>query len=171
MKINIKLFFINMIATFFYSGYSKKAPGTMGSLFAVIAYLLLMNIFNRQELIFITVGIFFIGWYCCSYLVKNLNNTDPQIIVIDEVIGIFITMTMVPIIYTSYPYDLIFAGLSFVLFRFFDIAKPFPVSWADTKVKGGLGVMLDDVFAGFLAGFTIWIGVGIHRILINYNLF
>ncbi len=163
MKNNIKLFTTKAIGTFFFSGLSPKAPGTVGSLFAVLFYLILNNYLSHEWMIVSSFIIFFIGWYCSHYLVTALNNKDPQIIVIDEVVGIFITMNMLPISYLEEEYALLFSLISFAAFRLFDITKPFPVSWADKKVKGGLGVMLDDVFAGFLAGFSIWIGIAIYN--------
>ncbi len=165
MKGNINFFLAKIWATFFFLGLFPRAPGTVGSLGAVVAYLALLPICDRTLLWIATGGVFLTGWACCSFLVKKLNNSDPQIIVIDEVVGIFITFSMLPLSYMDYPYDLFFMSLGFVMFRIFDILKPFPVFWADSKVKGGLGVMLDDVLAGLYAGFTIWIGIALWNTL------
>jgi phosphatidylglycerophosphatase A len=88
---------------------------------------------------------FIIGWvFTARYLRNEPNTADPQWIVIDEVVGLWITLSVVPL-------NIIWYAVGFALFRLFDIVKPWPVSWADQKVPGALGIMLDDVLAGLYA--------------------
>lgn len=140
---------IKLISTWFYSGLSPKAPGTCGSLAALpFVYALAwwggVNAVAVFALVVSVVGVFVADVYA-----KSLGQADPGQIVIDEVAGQAITLLAAG---TSLP--LFVAG--FGLFRLFDIVKPWPVSWADTKVHGGLGIMLDDILAGIIGGAVLW---------------
>lgn len=138
---------ILFFATWFFSGFIPFAPGTWGSLaalpFAAVAY---------------SLGPYF---YCLSLALififsipisgaasKILKTHDASSIVIDEVAGIFITLFLIPISWTS-----IIAG--FILFRIFDIIKPFPIGLIDRKVKGGTGIVLDDIMAGIYSNICL----------------
>jgi phosphatidylglycerophosphatase A len=122
------------------SGLAPKAPGTAGTLLAVP---LCMALQNLSLMIYgvITVIITVAGIYVCSYSIVKLGEHDHPAIVIDEIAGYLITMLAVP-----QGWEWLLAG--FVLFRFFDVLKPWPISWLDKNVKGGLGIMVDDVVAG-----------------------
>ena len=85
--------------------------------------------------------LFAAGWWASSEVVERGGGGDPSYIVVDEVTGQLIALSVVPA-------DPLYYALAFLGFRFFDIVKPWPISWAERKVKGGLGVMLDDVLAG-----------------------
>ncbi len=128
------------LATGFGSGYAPKAPGTFGTLVAVPLYLFMQPL-PLPWYLFITVFVSLSGIWICRQADQHFGGHDNQRIVWDEIAGYLITMAMAPS-----GWGWVLAG--FLLFRFFDILKPWPVSWADKKVQGGLGVMLDDIIAG-----------------------
>ena len=134
---------IIFLATGCYSGYAPKAPGTVGTLVALIPFFFLQQLTNMAYAIIVVIAIL-LGIVLCQMADKLMQTHDNKAIVWDEFCGLWITLFMVPAGW----YWLI-AG--FVLFRFFDIIKPFPISWLDRKVSGGLGVMLDDIVAGLFA--------------------
>lgn len=129
-----------LIATGFYSGYLPKAPGTWGSLVGVLLVFLL-HALSLQIYLSVIAGLFIVGSFVAGEAEKILDNRDPGVVVIDEIVGMLITMIAVPIT----PLTMV---LGFILFRVFDIAKPFPVNFFDQHFHGGLGIMLDDVVAG-----------------------
>ncbi len=135
---------LHLLSLGFGSGLSPHAPGTMGTLVAVPMYLLL----GRLDLIIylmVILGGFILGVYVCNYTSKALGVHDHSGIVWDEIIGYWITMIAVP----ALTWEWILAG--FVLFRLFDIIKPWPVNIADKHLRGGFGIMIDDVLAGLYA--------------------
>lgn len=127
----------------FGSGLAPKMPGTMGTLIGVVLFILL-PVLDWKIYIGIVSLAFIVGVFLCDYTAKALNVHDHPGIVWDEIVGYFITMFMVP---KSWLWILV----GFVLFRIFDILKPWPISLADKKVHGGFGIMLDDVIAGAFA--------------------
>jgi phosphatidylglycerophosphatase A len=129
-----------LIATGFYSGYLPRAPGTWGSLVGLLLFLLLHTL-NVPVYLAVTAGLFVLGSFVAGEAEKILDTRDPGVVVIDEIVGILITMIAVPVT----PLTLL---LGFILFRIFDVLKPFPVNFFDKKFHGGLGIMLDDVMAG-----------------------
>lgn len=133
-----------VVATWFGAGLSPKAPGTVGSLFSLALWAPLV-LFEAPwwSRLGAAVVVFIVGVVASNIVVKE-RGEDPQVIVIDEVAGMGITLLFAP------PSVSVLA-LGFVCFRVFDIWKPWPVSWADQKVGGGFGVMLDDVVAGVYA--------------------
>ena len=128
------------LAVGFGSGLSPIAPGTAGTLIAVpLVYLL-----QQQSLLvyaLVTAIILFTGSWVCGYASEKLAVHDHSGIVYDEIAGFLITMFMIP------P-DLYLLLTGFVLFRFFDAVKPWPISWIDKNIHGGFGIMIDDVVAG-----------------------
>ncbi len=128
------------IATGFGSGFSPRAPGTVGTLVALLPWLWLRTLPLPYYLAAV-VSAFAIGIWASNWVIRQSGVHDPQIVVWDEFVGLWIALTAAP---TGWPWML--AG--FALFRLFDIWKPWPVRWADRRVQGGLGVMLDDVLAG-----------------------
>ncbi len=145
------------VATFGGSGLSPKAPGTCGSLAALPFGALLLWLGGSELLLFSAAIVFFLGWYVSDGIARqeggnpvNSNLSDPQFIVIDEVAGQFIALCAAGLNFWDF-------ALAFALFRFFDITKPFPASWADSKVPGGLGIMLDDIFAGTYAFMALYV--------------
>jgi phosphatidylglycerophosphatase A len=135
---------VHFLSLGFGSGLSPYAPGTMGTLVAIPLYLLLSPLALWSYLIVVVTG-FVCGIYLCDKTSKALGVHDHSGIVWDEFIGYWITMIAIP----ALTWQWILAG--FVLFRFFDIVKPWPVKLADKRVAGGFGIMLDDVLAGLYA--------------------
>jgi phosphatidylglycerophosphatase A len=125
------------------SGLSPKAPGTAGTLLTVpLVYFL-----QQQSLLIYllaTLSVLVTGSWICGYAANKLQVHDHAAIVYDEVAGFLITMFMVPA-----GWYWMLSG--FVLFRFFDAVKPWPISWFDQNVDGGFGIMLDDVIAGLVS--------------------
>jgi len=134
---------VHFLAFGFGAGLSPKAPGTMGTLVAVPLFLLLAYLPVYAYLALITAA-FLVGIYLCGRTASDLGVHDHGGIVWDEFVGYWITMILVPVTWYW-----VLAG--FVLFRVFDILKPFPIGWLDKKVGGGLGIMIDDVLAGVYA--------------------
>jgi len=134
---------INFLALGFGSGLSPKAPGTMGTLASIPIYLAIANL-EIQYYIAVCFVVSAVGIAICGYTAKFLNTHDHPGIVWDEFAGFFIAMIAVTASWTN-------ILLGFVLFRIFDIFKPWPISWLDRRVSGGLGIMLDDIVAGIFA--------------------
>jgi phosphatidylglycerophosphatase A len=139
---------IHLLALGFGTGCVPKMPGTIGTLVGILFYLPLVYLSSAYSswtvYIVVTIALFLSGIWLCEVTANHLGVHDHGGIVWDEIVGFLITMTMVP------P-DWRFVVLGFVLFRLFDIWKPWPISWLDRKVSGGLGIMLDDVLAGIYA--------------------
>ncbi|WP_100960998.1 phosphatidylglycerophosphatase A [Helicobacter pylori] len=132
--------------TLFFSGYSKKAPGTIGSLVALLLGLPVL-IFSANTLF---LGAIFVGLIAIAQIDKEEEETkrhDSSYIVIDELVGMWLAMAIS---------GLSLAGvvLSFIFFRIYDITKPSLIGKIDKEVKGGLGVVADDALAGVLAGLS-----------------
>ncbi|MFP5520263.1 MAG: phosphatidylglycerophosphatase A [Bdellovibrionia bacterium] len=140
---------VQLFVTFGGLGRLPKAPGTWGSLgaLALVIPLSSLGIFVYMG---ITVALLIGGILACEYYEAQTGNHDQGHIVIDEVVGILITMTWLPITWQS-------LLIGFVLFRVLDIWKPFPIGYLDRRVQGGLGVMIDDVFAGVIASIIMQI--------------
>jgi phosphatidylglycerophosphatase A len=134
---------IHFFAYGFGSGAVPKAPGTAGTLVAVIMYLLLPQI---SPLIYVSLLLisFVFGVWICGKTAHDIGIKDPSGIVWDEFVGYWITMFMAPS-------GWIWVIIGFVLFRLLDIVKPWPIKWADKQIGGGMGIMLDDVLAGIMA--------------------
>lgn len=129
-----------LLAFGFGSGLSRIMPGTMGTLAAILPFLLIaQSPWWLYAIILIVTGVW--GIQLCGYAADKLGVHDHPGIVWDEFVGFWLTMFLVPVSWTN-------LILGFVLFRFFDMAKPWPISIADKKVHGGFGIMLDDVLAG-----------------------
>lgn len=135
------------IATFFGIGSLPKAPGTWATLAALpVAYVFLK--LGPLPYMVLTFLLLIVGIIACDILEKSRSSHDDGDLVIDEVVGLLITMTWLPITWQSFV-------LGFFLFRILDIFKPFPINLLDKRIKGGLGVMLDDVAAGIIANVVL----------------
>ncbi|WP_394129576.1 phosphatidylglycerophosphatase A [Shewanella maritima] len=134
---------IHFLALGFGSGLAAKAPGTFGTVAAIPVFLLLAQLSLPMYLLATFISIV-IGIYICDKAAKDMQVHDHGAIVWDEVAGLLITLIAVP---AGWQWLL----LGFVLFRFFDILKPWPIKWLDAKVHGGFGIMIDDVLAGIFA--------------------
>lgn len=132
------------IASGFGAGLSPLAPGTVGSAVALLPWFWLRDL-APTAYFGVVLAVFALGVWLSQLLVTRLRVEDPGWIVIDEFVGQWLALAFAP------PgWFWLIAG--FLLFRLFDVWKPWPVSWADRRVGGGLGVMLDDALAGALAG-------------------
>jgi len=131
------------LATGMYSGYIPFAPGTWGSALALLPWYFCRNL-GFLNYLFLLVFLFILGFFTAGSAEKIMNQPDPGCIVIDEILGIFITLALAP----NHPAAWL---TGFILFRFFDVVKPFPISWLDTHLHGGIGIMVDDVVAGVYA--------------------
>jgi len=124
------------------------APGTFGSIFAWIAFILISHFVN---MLILTIVIIILSIWVCEKVSKDLFEKDHKSIVIDELAGMWVAL--LPVIYfaSSQNERIAYAILALVFFRFFDILKPFPVSYFDQKYKNGFGIVFDDIIAGILA--------------------
>jgi phosphatidylglycerophosphatase A len=132
------------IATFFGTGLLPLAPGTWASAAALPFGWIISDLGGWPALLVAAVIAALVGWWASARYVGQTGREDPSEIVIDEVAAQWLALTVVPMTFLGY-----FAA--FFVFRLFDTLKPWPASWADREVEGGLGVMLDDVFAGIYA--------------------
>jgi len=139
------------IATGAYSGYLPVAPGTWGSAVGVLLWLLIGRL-EAIPYLSVTGILFVVGVFSAGAVEKIVDRPDPSIVVIDEIVGQLIALSLVP----AHPAA---ALAGFLLFRFFDIVKPFPAGWIDGHLHGGLGVMLDDVVAGLYALIVLQLGL------------
>lgn len=137
---------IHFLALGFGSGLIKPAPGTWGTLAAIPVYLILMSLISPSSYLYFAVILisFIVGIYLCGKTAADAGVHDHGAIVWDEIVGFMITMMIVPPIWQN-------IILGFVLFRLFDILKPWPIKLLDTHVGGGFGIMIDDVLAGLFA--------------------
>ena len=142
----------SIFVTFFGIGKIKKIPGTFASLATTLLLFFLFHILNVSPniILFAVIIIFLISLYAVNIFIKDLSNKDPKEVVIDEVIGQTIPLYLYEVSH-NVPKDfndaLKFYLIIFILFRFFDIAKPFPVNYFDKNFKNSFGVIMDDVVA------------------------
>lgn len=144
-----------LFLTFFGSGLSPKAPGTAGSLAALIVGILIIYTLGTSTLFMLTFVITIIAIFEINKYEIATDSHDNSEIVIDEVSGMWIAMLLTNSVLTgTNSFTIVIIGyiLSFVFFRLFDIYKPSTIGWIDREVKGGLGVMGDDVLAGIASG-------------------
>ena len=144
---------IFLFVTLFGIGKIKKIPGSFASLATALFLFFLFHILNVSPnmVLFSIIIIFFISLYAVSIFIKNLPNKDPKEIVIDEFIGQSIPICLYEVAHDMQKETgqvLKFYFIMFILFRIFDIAKPFPVSYYDKNFKNSFGVIMDDVCAG-----------------------
>jgi len=144
-----------LFLTLFKIGRIKYAPGTIASLATCLFFLFLNKFFGIFTIFFFTTIIFSYSLIAINISYEAFNSNDPQEIVIDEFVGQMLPLLAIPIYETLYMTSkLHYCITAFLLFRFFDIFKPFPINYIDNNTTGALGIMLDDVVAGF---FTIFI--------------
>ena len=136
------------------------APGTFGSLFGVILGITIQTIGGFPLLIVSILSLFGIGWNSANnYIKKNTIDLDPPEIVIDEVVGQLVAYLPISLFIWFFNQESFHSPfldwfIAFILFRVFDILKPWPINWAD-KIDSGLGIMLDDLIAGFYTAILI----------------
>ncbi len=140
------------LSTWFGSGLITPASGTWGTLFSM-PFVVAAYIFGGATALLIgCVIIFAIGLWAAQQFEKDSKSHDSSMIVIDETAGMFLAAATVNGSILSFV-------LAFILFRFFDALKPWPICWIDKKVNGAFGVMIDDILAGIFAAAVLW---GIH---------
>ena len=138
-------------ASGFGAGLSPVAPGTVGSAVALVPYLAMRELSWPYYAAIVAI-VFALGVVASRIVVARIRVEDPGVVVVDEFVGQWLALAAAP-----HDWRWIVAG--FLLFRLFDVWKPWPVSWADRHVGGGLGVMLDDALAGVMAGVVLALGV------------
>lgn len=143
---------IMCLALGFGAGLWRKGPGTLGSLVGVALFIPFIDASMMVKVVVITSGSL-LGIYICEYAAKELKVADPGCVVWDEVVGVWIALLFVP-------FSLAWIAFAFLCFRFLDIAKPPPISWADRHVKGGIGIMVDDLMAGGITACVIYLALG-----------
>ena len=131
-----------IISTIFYIGYSKYLPGTIGSLLAIPIGILILKISGVVALLIFIFILTLIALFSIEIYIKEHQSSDPKEIIIDEFIG-----QLIVLIFTSFSSLAIFIG--FLLFRFFDISKLYPVNKVE-KIRGPIGVLADDIVAGLM---------------------
>ena len=148
------LFFLTLLNI----GKIKYAPGTIASLLTCLLFLFLINLFSISILFFCTFLIFCYSFIAINNSLDIFDVNDPQEIVIDEAVGQMLPLLAIPV------YEILYLApktyycvAAFLLFRLFDIWKPFPISYVDNNTKGALGIMLDDILAGIFTIITLTI--------------
>ena len=159
------------ILTMFGIGYIKYAPGTVASLVTCLFYYFLTVIeINFKYFFFIFIILLIYSIILIDKLSHHFKKKDPKEIVIDEFFGQSIPLLAPIMMTTSFNFrkeDFFFFFSAFILFRFFDILKPFPINLIDKKMKNGLGVILDDIVAGIYTIITICISMFIYFVYIR----
>ena len=139
------------IATVFKAGYIPIAPGTVGSIIGLLVFWLIKDYASFTIEMFVATALFFAGVWASTIVEQVLERHDPGVVIVDEVVGMLVALMLLPSTIT-----VIF--LAFLLFRVFDIIKPYPARWCE-QLSRGWGIMMDDVVAG------LYVNVLIHIIL------
>lgn len=175
-----------IIATMFFIGKIKYAPGTFGSIIAFPLSYIIMDFTLNKQIVFsfkgfefqeqqiitvfiielmVAIALFIIGTYCTEVYIADMKDKDPPEVIIDEVVGQMLTIILCSFSVTfisssttttqsgmmAYRELIVLFLMPFVLFRVFDILKPWPINWLDENIPGGLGVMIDDIAAAIFA--------------------
>jgi phosphatidylglycerophosphatase A len=147
---------LTVVATGGFAGYAGIIPGTVGSLVGLLLYLPLTPSPVLVRVV-AAVAVFFLGVFASSRMEEIWRIKDPKPVVIDEIVGMWVSLLFVP-------HNVAYFLGAFVLFRLFDVVKPFPARQAEL-LKGGWGIMLDDVVAGIYASATIHGVLSLHQFL------
>lgn len=145
-------YFFQLIATGCYLGYSPLMPGTIATIAATLCMWFIHGSVATWSVV--TIVLFFLGKYVSDRFIPFCQNDDPACIVIDEVVGTFIALLALPRVKEVYL-------LAFILFRFYDITKMFPVGFVERRIRGGWGIMLDDVCAGIITRGILMVACGL----------
>ncbi|VEB24002.1 phosphatidylglycerophosphatase A [Avibacterium volantium] len=142
---------VHLLAVGFGSGLLRPAPGTWGSLAATLIGAALLQIMPLKIFLFFTALCFVAGCFICQKTADDMGVHDHGAIVWDEFVGIFIVLGFLPEV------NWLLCITGFVVFRFFDILKPYPIRYFDRKLKSGFGIMIDDVLAAIYSIITIYL--------------
>jgi phosphatidylglycerophosphatase A len=140
---------VDLLALGFGSGLVPKGPGTAGTVVAIPVYLLMESL-PVNFYIALVLALFLAGIPVCAHTAQRMGVHDHPGIVWDEIVGYLVTMTFAPA-------GWLWIAIGFVLFRLFDILKPWPIKWLDRKVGGGFGIMVDDLLAGIAAAVVLYL--------------
>ena len=143
----------HFLATLGGLGLFPIGPGTVGSIFGWFIFIVLSHFISAAVLVTLTFYVIIFSIYVSTVATKELKEKDHKSIVIDELAGIWLAMIPVIFIASSQYERSIYALLALMIFRIFDIFKPFPISYIDKNFKNGLGVVLDDLMAAIFAAF------------------
>ena len=142
-------FIVKILSTFFYIGYLPLIPGTFGSLAGIVLFYLVKD--NPVNYVFWTIVIIIAGFLVCGRSEKIMQKKDPRYVVIDEVSGMLLSLLFLP-------YDIKLVIIAFILFRILDTLKPYPAGCLE-KSRGSLGIMGDDLIAGFYTNIILQVVV------------
>ena len=142
-----------IFVTIFFLGYSKIIPGTIGSLISFIIIYLAHISLNKIYLYILFIIFFILSLFLINFYQKTIKKIDSSEIIIDEFLGVFIIFLFFDYYSNINIYFFFFIG--FLLFRFFDIYKPFPINWIDKKIKNSFGVIFDDIVAGIYSSVSL----------------
>ena len=142
---------IHLFATIFGIGNIPFAPGTFGSIFAWILFIVVSHFLDSTNMVVLCVFIIAISIWVCEKASNDLIERDHKSIVIDELAGMWLCLLPVLFLASSQQERIIYAVLALIFFRIFDILKPYPISYLDKKFKNGFGIVLDDLVAGIFA--------------------
>ncbi|VEH66825.1 phosphatidylglycerophosphatase A [Rodentibacter pneumotropicus] len=140
-----------MLAVGLGSGLLRPAPGTWGSALGTLLGVILLVLLGTKTFLILTALCFVLGCYLCQKTADDMGVHDHGAIVWDEFVGVFIVLAAIPTL------SLLWIVTAFVLFRFFDILKPFPIRFFDKKLESGFGIMVDDVLAAIYAVVVIFL--------------
>ena len=143
----------HFLATLGGLGLVPVGPGTVGSILGWLIFIVLSHFITAAVLVTLTFFVIIFSIYISTVVTKDLIEKDHKSIVIDEMAGIWLAMIPVIFIASSQYERTIYAMLALIIFRIFDIFKPFPISYIDKNFKNGLGVVLDDLMAAIFAAF------------------
>ncbi len=144
----IRNFSIRLLASGFFSGHIPFAPGTMGTLVAIPLYLLLVTLLQGWWYAGAVVALTVVAIWISGLAEELYGRKDPPQVVIDEIVGFMLTMI-------AMPPTAMYIIMGFVLFRVFDILKPQPAGWINDRMRGGSGIVLDDIVAGLYANIVL----------------
>lgn len=141
----------HLIATIFGIGSIPYAPGTFGSIFAWLLFIVISHFLESINMIFLSIFIIIMSVWVCEKASIDLTERDHKSIVIDELAGMWLCLLPVLYLASSQQERVIYAILALIFFRLFDILKPYPISYLDENFKNGFGIVLDDLVAGIFA--------------------
>lgn len=154
---------VHFMAVGFGSGLIKPAPGTWGSLLAMFLFLGIALLPIKVQIALIVVAAI-AGCFICGKAALDSGEHDHSAIVWDEFVGYWIGALFLP-------YHIIWFFVAFLFFRFFDIVKPFPIGFVDKRVKGGVGIMIDDIIAGLFTMGSMYLVIEGYQLYLQYGVF